>query len=308
MKKNDIQIENLSNWMVVTTFFSLWLAVQFEESIENLFAYTLILTFGILHGANDLKLIERSKASQRSDKDFIKTLLYYALFVLVSAIFFYFLPTLALLLFVLFSGYHFGEQHWNSRIGTNSILGRIFFLCYGLFILFLLFYLHVTTVTDIVQSITRSGLSKPIYFYGTLFCGLLSLVTFFILTFKNESLKAFFFRELFYVGVFFVVFSTASLLWSFAIYFVLWHSIPSLADQINFLYGGLSKNSIIKYAKSSFPYWVVSIVGLSVLLYFFSADLESSFPLFFAFLAAITFPHVMVINKMNNPPKTSNEN
>ncbi len=308
MKKKDIQIVNLNNFRVVATFFSLWLAVQFQESIENLFAYILILTFGILHGANDLKLIERSEATLTSSKSFVKTLAYYVLFVSVSAVFFFFIPTFALFLFILFSGYHFGEQHWNTRIPTSSILGKIFFFVYGLFILSLLFYLHATTVTDIIENITALVLSESIYLYGVIGCGFLSLISLLFLTLNSENLKVFFFKELFYVGVFFVVFSTASLLWSFAIYFVLWHSIPSLADQINFLYGSLSQKNVKKYVTSSFPYWIISIIGLCLLLYLFNDDLESSLAFFFSFLAAITFPHVLVIDRINNPPKTSPEN
>lgn len=308
MKKSKEQIDSLSNFSVVATFFSLWLAVQFEEAAENLLAYALILTLGILHGANDLKLIEKSDTFVAMGKGFLKILFYYVLFVFVSAIFFYFLPVVALLLFVVFSGYHFGEQHWNARIGTTSILSRVFFLSYGLFILFLLFSLHIGAVSDIIQNLTVIVVPPSLYLYGTAVLGLLSLLGLLKLTFKNKGLKAFFFRELFYVGVFYVVFGTASLLWSFGIYFVLWHSIPSLADQIRFLYGNLSRNNVTKYVKASLPYWMVSIVGLFLMLYFFSDDLESSLPLFFSFLAAITFPHVLVINKMNNRPKRSLEN
>ncbi len=291
---------NLNSFIIVATFFALWLAVQFEEAVENIFAYVLILSFGILHGANDLKLIEHSDSAGFTGKRFLNTLFYYVLFVLGSAILFYFVPAITLLLFILFSGYHFGEQHWSSKIRVPSILGSIFFMMYGLFILCLLFYVHVETVTLIITNITEIIIQEDIYFYMTIFSGASMLVLFIFLTRANHSLKTNFLKELFYISVFFVVFSTASLLWSFAIYFVLWHSIPSLVEQIGFLYGDFSKKTIINYVKSSFPYWLISIIGICFILYLFRDNYETSLSFFFSFLAAITFPHVLVINRMKN--------
>lgn len=300
MKNKDLSILNLSSFMIVSTFFSLWLAVQFEESVENIFAYVLILSFGILHGANDLKLIQRSESSEVTGKSFLKTLFYYIIFVLGSALLFYFIPAIALFLFVIFSGYHFGEQHWTAQIKESSIVSRIFFLAYGLFILCLLFYIHAETVSKIIENIIEGTIWQATYAYATIFSGALTVSLFIFLTFKNKNLQTNFIKELFYISVFFVVFSTASLLWSFAIYFVLWHSIPSLADQINYLYGSLSKDAIKSYVKASFPYWMISIIGLSVVLYVLRDNFEASLSFFFSFLAAITFPHVLVINRINN--------
>lgn len=300
MKNKDSLILNLSSFMIVSTFFSLWLAVQFEETVENIFAYVLILSFGILHGANDLKLIQHSDSVAISGKRFLKTLFYYVFFVMGSAVLFYFIPSVALLLFILFSGYHFGEQHWTSRIKVHSILSNMFFLMYGLFILCLLFYVHAETVTVIITKITQVNIVTDIYFYTTIFSGVSTVVLYALMTRVNPGLRTKFLKELFYITVFFVVFSTASLLWSFAIYFVVWHSIPSLVDQIGYLHGHLSKETIKSYIKSSFPYWMISIIGISVLLYVFRDNYETSLSFFFSFLAAITFPHVLVINRIKN--------
>lgn len=300
MQKKVPSAVNLSGFVIVATFFSLWLAVQFEESIENMLAYVLILSFGILHGANDLKLIERSTAPGLSGKRFLKVLTYYVVFVLGSGFLFYFIPAIALFLFVLFSGYHFGEQHWNARIKGHTFLSRTFFLCYGLFMLCLLFNLHTASVALIIQNITEIALGEAVFFYGLVISGAATFVLLLILGVENKNVSASFIKELFYIGVFFVVFSTASLLWSFAIYFVLWHSIPSLVDQIDYLHGGLTIDSIKKYVWTSFPYWLISIVGLGLILFVFRDNLETSLSFFFSFLSAITFPHVLVIDRMNN--------
>lgn len=300
MKNKSRLLIDLSNFMVVATFFSLWLAVQFGELVENIVAYVLILSLGILHGANDLELIKHSDSSVVTAKSYIKTLVYYVIFVLGSALLFYAIPSLALLFFVIFSGYHFGEQHFTSKMNKVTLRSSIFFLVYGLFILSLLFYLHAETVTNVIYTITEIELSERSYFLMMLVSGFLMIGLYLFLARKHKQLRTIAIREVFHILVFFVLFSTASLLWSFAIYFVLWHSIPSLVDQIYYLYGDFSRGTIISYTKASFPYWMVSIIGIAFLLYIFSANFETSLSFFFSFLAAITFPHVLVINRMKN--------
>ena len=107
------------------------------------------------------------------------------------------------------------------------------------------------------------------------------------------------FKELFFLLVFFIVFKTASLLWAFSIYFVIWHSIPSLMDQTKYLYGQVSRNSILAYFKTSFIYWLASMVGLGVLYYLFHDRQGLFLSIMIYFLAAITFPHVIVMNRLN---------
>jgi len=94
-----------------------------------------------------------------------------------------------------------------------------------------------------------------------------------------------------------VVFKSSSLIWGFTIYFIFWHSIPSLHDQIIFLYGKYSLAHFKKYVKTAFGYWILSIIGIAV-LYVLAKDLIIFDALFFSFLASITFPHALVILRM----------
>ena len=289
----------MNNLMIIGTFFFLWLAVFFEDSVESIFAYILILSFGILHGANDLKLLQKSNRAQGVGKKNVRLLVYYILFVLASLTVFYFIPDIALLLFILFSAYHFGEQHWILKVQKISLITHSFFVFYGLFILFLLFNAHEEVVTGIIENITGYNVLPKFYFIVSVVTGSITIAIYCYAIIK-EIVNSVIFLEAFYLLLFFVVFSTASLLWAFAIYFILWHSLPSLAGQIIFLYGNLSGNSIKKYIVSSFPYWLISVLGLCLLLFIFRDNFETSLSFFFSFLAAITFPHVLVINRLNS--------
>jgi Brp/Blh family beta-carotene 15,15'-monooxygenase len=99
-----------------------------------------------------------------------------------------------------------------------------------------------------------------------------------------------------------IVFSQLSLFYAFSVYFVFFHSIPSILEQTNYLYGNPNINTFKKYFISAFPYWVFAILGLFLFYLFFSEKFEFSLEIFFSFLAAITFPHVIVIYKMKKTP------
>ena len=289
----------MKSFIIVATFFFLWLAVFFEDGAENIFAYILILSFGILHGANDLKLLQKSNNTKGVGKKFIRLVTYYVLFVLASLTVFYFIPGIALLLFILFSAYHFGEQHWVSKVQKPSLTTHAFFVFYGLFVLFLLFNAHEEVVTGIIENITGYNILPDSYFIVSICSGSIA-VAMYCVAFIKKAIKSVILLEVFFLLLFFIVFSTASLLWAFAIYFILWHSLPSLAEQIIFLHGNLSGNSIKKYVVSSLPYWLISVLGLGLLLFIFRDNFETSLSFFFSFLAAITFPHVLVISRLNN--------
>ena len=109
-------------------------------------------------------------------------------------------------------------------------------------------------------------------------------------------------KELFTLAVLAIIFSSSSLIWGFSIYFILWHSIPSLIEQITFIYGDVKTDSTLKYCKAALPYWVISLVGMVVLYAIFSGE-KQFYALFFAFIAAVTFPHAVVMLRMFSKKK-----
>ena len=296
MKKNTPIITNLKSFTLIATFFSLWLSVYFENRIEDYFAYILILSLGIFHGANDLKIVEKNNQLIGKHKHF-SFLLSYLSIILLTALAFYIFPSFVLAIFILCSAYHFGEQHWNHKMIKPNKTIQFFLLLYGLIILFILFYANSVEVSTIIKTITSITIHEH-----TFEILLITVSPIFLMLaaklFYNKELNANFIEELFYLLVFFIVFSTASLLWGFAIYFILWHSIPSLVDQVYFLYGDHKKEDFYKYAKSSFLYWLVSIIGLLIVYWIFHDQEKTFLAIFFSSIAAITFPHVWVMSKL----------
>ena len=281
---------------IVSSFIGLWITSLLPESFELILGFILIFTFGMIHGSNDLMIVNRLSNSNNSK--FFSILLTY-LFVVSSAILiFYLVPVLALSLFVLFSAYHFGEQHWEETLyGFNSFLKRIFFFCYGMLILFMIFNFNPEKVVEIIYEITSYSLLE-IYSSEviiTLVAILLLLISYGL---YNKSIKIpSILRELALLLVLGIIFKASSLIWGFTIYFILWHSIPSLLDQITFIFGDLEKKSIFKYAIAALPYWLISLIGITFLFLIFKNE-KHFYSLFFAFIAAVTFPHAIVMLKM----------
>lgn len=281
---------------IVLTFFSLWLSVYFANPYQEMVALFFIFSFGILHGSNDVSLIAKVSTSS---KPFHLALFVgsYVITVLVASLLFYFLPVVALIVFIFFSAFHFGEQHWSASLPTTSTLHRFIFLNYGLALLFLLFLLNTEATQDIIFSLTQLRFHEQWFLWIFIATASVWLFLTALLVYRKRlSLQQLLF-EVFMFLVFAIVFKTATLIWAFAIYFIFWHSIPSILEQQSFLYGEASIKTFVSYVKSSFFIWLISIAAIVIL--FLWLENEAIFlPLLFAFLGAITFAHSFTISKM----------
>jgi Brp/Blh family beta-carotene 15,15'-monooxygenase len=289
-------MNNLKKISVFTSFFGLWLTSYLSEENQEILGFTLIFTFGILHGANDLVLISQLKSGKKSK--FIKILLSYVTIVLISVLLFTKIPIVALILFILVSSYHFGEQHWQVILRDGTILLiKLFQFNFGLLLLMLLFSFNKQAVIQIVNKITNIIVTEHEISVALLITIGVFLVNSILLMKTSTSFKKNAIEQLFYLLLLCIIFKVSGLIWGFTIYFIFWHSIPSLYDQIKFLYGNYSFSNFKKYFKSAFIYWIISLLGISV-LFLISKDWVIFDALFFSFLAAITFPHAIVIVKM----------
>ena len=286
-----------SNFAIVASFFGLWINSYLSDESQVWVGFILIFTFGILHGANDLVLI-KSVNKKNKMLNFYTILIYYVIVVLCGAVLFYTIPWIALTLFILVSGYHFGEQQFHNQLQrANKCLKFIFQMLYGLIILFMIFSFHDKEVQKIILAIT--GISVPLSYFSDFLkvIGTSFIIFGALLYFKVDRFKNLIIQELFYLIVFTILFKVSSLIWGFALYFIFWHSIPSIIDQMKFLFEEVNFKNFKIYFRSAFVYWIVSLTGIAFLYYIFK-DQKMFNALFFSFLAAITFPHVIVILKM----------
>lgn len=279
---------------ILVTFMFIILVPLLSSSIVDFFLGFGVLTIGILHGSNDIKIISKN-FKEKSNHFFFRSILIYLLVVLLGVVFFFTLPALALLFFVLFSSYHFGEQHWEYRLSMSPAHFALY-IVYGAFIFFLMFSIQYESVVEVIQKISGYSLKYNFFFYSTIFMGLLLAVQ----MIANKHSRSDFLKEVLLLILLGGVFYVGSLLFAFAFYFLVWHSIPSLFDQLKFLYGEMNFNSFLKYLKSSLIYWMASLVTLFLVYRYINFEADYFMPLFFSFLAAITFPHTLVIGMMKH--------
>ena len=107
-------MNKFNNISIILSFIGLWITSYFSGDLEIIFGFILIFSFGILHGSNDILLIKSLSPSKNKDP-FLKILITYLIIVLAAVMLFYYIPLIALVLFILFSAFHFGEQHWEHQ-------------------------------------------------------------------------------------------------------------------------------------------------------------------------------------------------
>jgi len=283
---------------VFLTFFALWLINYVSEESQLTLSFLLILSVGLLHGSNDISILSHLDGKKNKNRSLI-LLLGYILVVALNAVLFFFIPAFALLIFVLLSGIHFGEQHLQNKFQIQNKTFRYFLhSCYGLLIFFLLFSTNTNETLSVVFDITQYRLPEETFTIGLYITGIITLVSLFILA-SQKKLKweqlAF---ELFLFVIFGIIFKLANLVWGFAIYFIFWHSIPSIIEQLGFLYNEVTWKSFFKYTKSAFLIWIISFLSVLALVWWANSNENLVLALFFAFLGAITFAHSLLMSFM----------
>ncbi len=281
---------------VLLSFLSLWMISYINSIYLEILGFVLILTFGILHGTNDILIYSSMHKEYLKKKETIIGFYIGSVLLIIGIL--YFFPSITLLLFILISAYHFGEQYWITISKEVSINNKfIIYFSFGSTILLMLLYLKYDEAKEIIFSITHINVEMNYIKYSLLIFFTLFTITLLKNSITNTPLKKELLYHYFYLLVFFVIFKVANLIWGFTIFFIFWHSIPSLESQIKFLYGDTSVQSIYNYIKKGFIFWCISIIGL-VAIYCYSKEIINFNSLFFSFLTAITFPHVVVISKM----------
>ena len=265
------------------------------KAILNVIAVLNVLTIGIIHGANDLYLVTKSIRTSKKIT-FTFTFFIYTAFILVMVFALYQKPIVALIFFVLISSFHFGEQQWYNKSIISSNSDNIFYFFYGVLLFSILFISNFNETQSIINEISSVVIAKELLYY-VLIISTIALIFLFlrkINSYKNQIL--FQTLSLIFISLLFV---TNDLFWSFSVYFVLWHSLPSLNEQSYELFPK-EKNKTYKYLKFALPYWLLAIFGLIISYFYIEKTGLSITSTFFAFLASITIPHVFVIFLMHN--------
>tara|TARA_Y100001935_G_C17287746_1_gene501404 strand:+ start:1052 stop:1915 length:864 start_codon:yes stop_codon:yes gene_type:complete len=282
--------------MMFLSLISVFIRNHLDSEYFYYTCYGLILTFGIIHGANDILIL--LKDSKKSLSKVMTSTIKYMSVVLLISIFFFSFSTVSLLFFILFSAYHFGEQQWTIFGSNKSPTISLFYFSFGLLIFCILFSFNANEVSRVIFEITNFSVNEEFYQKTLVY---ISIINLFLLALNFKLLRKQIFHQIALFTVMLIVFFSYDLLPAFAVYFVFFHSIPSILEQSEYLFEKSSAIQSFKlFVMKGLLYWIFAILFLFSLYFFLSKNIDFSLSILFSFLAAITFPHVLVIYKMKN--------
>ena len=201
---------------------------------QDIVGFLLILSIGVIHGANDLLIIKKYTRKD-SLKSQINHFLYYLGIVFLGFLFFYAFPSIALLSFVLVSIYHFGEQHWeSSSFNTNLYKRKKIFpiIMHGSTFFLVIFINNIDVVNDVLASFNSIFLDY--FVLEILLIILFSIYMLMLLSF--ELFRRYFIGEFLFFLLLYFLTMNSSLIYGFSVYFIFFHSILSIKDQVNYIY------------------------------------------------------------------------
>ena len=286
---------------IVVFVISIALSYLLPVIYQDILGFILILSIGVIHGANDLLIIKKY-TRKNSLKSQISFFLFYLGLVFLGFVFFYIFPSIALLSFVLVSIYHFGEQHWEVNTSNADFINikRIYpIILHGLVFFVIVFMNNIDIVNDVLLSFNTISLN---YTYLRILLIVLFLI-YMSLLLLSKSIRGYFADEFIFFILLFLLTLNSSLIFGFSIYFIFFHSVLSIKDQVKYIYGDDNSQYIKKYLISAFPYFILAILFLIGSYLFIDFESLDILPIMFTFLAAITFPHVIVIEKMYSSMK-----
>ncbi len=278
------------NFKLILTVFVIWLSLFLPIEIEEISAVIAVVTLGIFHGSFDVYLLQ--KQYQKKSYNTIQfTVLYISLAGMMTFLV-NLMPLIGFLFFLVFSSYHFGEQQLIAHSHSIKAVRSLYYTSYGILLFSILASSHQETVDELLLLFIETTVDERIWSFLQWCCGLL----FVLLIGVNQSMtigqKI---RELLYMAFFIIIFKSTSLYFSFAFYFIIWHAIPSIMDQIKIHYHSLNRSNTLSYSKAAFPYWLVALIGLFGLISVASRDNLINNQLIFSLGIAITSVHIVLI-------------
>lgn len=269
---------------------------------QLLLAVGMILLVGIPHGATDYLIFQSLSRPMWGSREMTQFYFNYVLLMAAYALLWWLMPALALAVFTFISMYHFGQSNWNYAAFSSKWAAYATYLLWGAFVLLTPILWHYGSAQLIIESIIGSAvpaIAKPWReaFCISLFVANLWLTLYYFL--QQQISRRAFMDEVVNFFVLVLLLINVPLLLAFTIYFVCWHSLSSMMDQIRFFRKRQSAYSLRDYVKNALPLSVVAIASLGVFAF---AQAKMQLPvnigLVFIFISVVTLPHMLLIDRL----------
>lgn len=275
-------------------------------NIQFISFITGIVLLGVPHGAADLLVATHNADNGKKEFSKLRFLSVYLGRIFLFAAVMWFFPVLGNLLFIFFAAYHFGETDL-YQFKTDTLLGKIFVISYGLVILSVIILHHFDDIRLLFLQF-ESGKENialinwiDIHRYTLLsISGILFFTATFSYFLKNTNSdtneNGYFLIRL---AVILLILFNLPMLLGFTFYFVVWHSFLSLHNIISYL---RNKNRFSKdtITKQIIFYSLLAISGivLAGLMGFMFISHTATMGYLFLGLAVLTAPHMQIMHEM----------
>ncbi len=275
---------------------SLYLVFTPDDDVTNIISLVAILFFGIPHGAIDHKI--HLKFSKKSNVR--KFILIYVLVGLGFLLWWVLMPMKALLIFIILSAYHFGQELIEDIAETpkNPILNLI----WGVIVLvspIIFKFNELLPTINFIGSQSIFNISRDFQIITVLVIHLVGYAHLVYLLFKGIIHKIAVIRLIIFSIYLLLSYFLLPFIVAFALYFVLFHSINAMRHQFFWMRDRSTDYTFIIFLKDLSPFTILTIVGMSGLIYFLKPDDWSVFfTYFFVFISLLTLPHAMLFDEL----------
>ncbi len=281
---------------------ALFRVIDPDPQYTNLTCIILILLFGIPHGAADHHIHFYLKKVKSSKTIFIAK---YLAIASTYLLWWYLAPGKALIGFIIISSYHFGQE-FLEHIKFQKIKALDIIVWGGVIVILPLSLAYQELVENI-------AVFSPFTLYSLPLNLKLALITILILSVtvhsiyglsskritKNQLIK----MSLLVIVICFL-FSFLPFLLAFTIYFLFFHSSNAFQAQYNWLKSQKKQYSVINFIKDLLPLSVLSIIGLSAIIYLFKpSSWIDILSYFFILISVITLPHAILFDEFYKSKK-----
>jgi Brp/Blh family beta-carotene 15,15'-monooxygenase len=274
--------------------FPVWL-----EQAEYPLALAFMLLVGLPHGATDHLLFGQLSREQGRKISMPLFYVFYVGLVLAYGVLWILLPWPALLLFLLVSVYHFGQSNWNYLAPRAWSVH----LSWGAFVLFVPVVWHFEASRAVISVMVKQEVPQipDTVRHVTVVCLLVLNQGLIIWNVVRKNLgKWSGFLESVNLWILFAMFLALPLMLGFALYFAGWHALSSSMDQISFFRKERKSFGWKDYIRAAAPYTLLALASLAglYLLWPFMGQGVLHPGLLFMFIAAVTLPHMLLIDQL----------
>jgi beta-carotene 15,15'-dioxygenase len=275
------------------------------SAVQYLLFFAGIVLLGVPHGAADLLVAKRNADNDEKSFSVLKFFVNYLGRLIIFGLILFLFPFLGLTLFIFFAAYHFGETDLHA-FKIESWSGKFFVVSYGLVILNFII-LNNFEEGKVMLELFRPGIKNTLVIDWlennrflmlalTFLLFLICAVIYFVKHGIDFYGQRYFFLQ--FVLMLFILYNLPMIL-GFTFYFVIWHSLLSLRNIINYLRkDNLISNTLI--TKNIIFYSSLAMLGVVILgsAGFMFVNTNTITVYIFSGLAVLTAPHMQIMHDM----------